>query len=113
MLPPSPSGDDNSRVYSTPSRGNAFLFDFGKAGKPPVALRALTSSCEPGTKVPLPAPQLTDRTGHFLSESSVYRILKAPDLITSPAFVMMMITAAERFAHPTTRARHTPEELTK
>jgi hypothetical protein len=33
--------------------------------------------------------QLTDRTGHFLSESSVYRILKAADLITSPAFVVM------------------------
>ena len=30
--------------------------------------------------------QFTDREGHFLSESSVYRILKASDLITSPAF---------------------------
>jgi putative transposase len=49
--------------------------------------------------------QLTDRTGHFLSESSVYRILKAHDLITSPAFVV--ITAADRFAHPTKR----PNEL--
>ena len=49
--------------------------------------------------------QLTDRTGHFLSESSVYRILKAHDLITSPAFVV--ITAADRFQHPTTR----PNEL--
>jgi len=33
--------------------------------------------------------QFTDREGHFLSESSVYRILKAYDLITSPAFVVM------------------------
>ena len=49
--------------------------------------------------------QLTDRTGHFLSESSVYRILKAHDLITSPAFIV--ISAADRFAHPTTR----PNEL--
>jgi len=49
--------------------------------------------------------QLTDRTGHFLSESSVYRILKAHDLITSPAFVV--IKAADRFEHPTTR----PNEL--
>jgi len=49
--------------------------------------------------------QLTDRTGHFLSESSVYRILKAHDLITSPAFVV--ITAADRFPHPPTR----PNEL--
>jgi putative transposase len=48
---------------------------------------------------------LTDRTGHFLSESSVYRILKAADLITSPAFIL--IHAADRFAHPTRR----PNEL--
>ena len=49
--------------------------------------------------------QLTDRSGHFLSESSVYRILKAADLITSPAFIL--IRAAERFQHPT----HRPNEL--
>src|SRR5262249_30195700 len=49
--------------------------------------------------------QLTDRTGHFLSESSVYRILKAADLITSPAFIL--IRGADRFAHPTRR----PNEL--
>ena len=49
--------------------------------------------------------QLTDRTGHFLSESSVYRILKAADLITSPAFIL--IHAADRFVHPTRR----PNEL--
>ena len=49
--------------------------------------------------------QLTDRTGHFLSESSVYRILKAADLITSPAFIVLQ--AADRFAHPT----HRPNEL--
>jgi hypothetical protein len=46
--------------------------------------------------------QLTDRTGHFLSESSVYRILKAADLITSPAFIL--IRAEDRFRHPTHRA---------
>jgi putative transposase len=49
--------------------------------------------------------QFTDRHGHFLSESSVYRILKAYDLITSPAFVVM--TAGKRFQHPT----HRPNEL--
>jgi hypothetical protein len=49
--------------------------------------------------------QLTDRTGHFLSESSVYRILKAADLITSPAFVG--IQAADRFSQPT----HRPNEF--
>ena len=46
--------------------------------------------------------QLTDRTGHFLSESSVYRILKAADLITSPAFILLQ--AADRFAQPTRRS---------
>ena len=45
--------------------------------------------------------QLTDREGHFLSESSVYRILKKADLITSPAYVLM--TASDTFKHPTTR----------
>jgi putative transposase len=48
---------------------------------------------------------LTDRAGHFLSESSVYRILKAADLITSPAYVVL--SAATTFAHPT----HRPNEL--
>ena len=33
--------------------------------------------------------QFTDRERHFLSESSVYRILKAEDLITSPAYVVL------------------------
>ena len=49
--------------------------------------------------------QFTDREGHFLSESSVYRILKAYDLITSPAFVVM--TAGQTFQQPTRR----PNEL--
>jgi putative transposase len=49
--------------------------------------------------------QLTDRTGHFLSESSVYRIRKAADLITSPAFIL--IHAADRVVPPTRR----PNEL--
>ena len=49
--------------------------------------------------------QLTDRDGHFLSESSVYRILPAHDLITSPAYVVL--SAATRFPHPT----HRPNEL--
>jgi len=31
------------------------------------------------------ACRITDREGHFLSESSVYRILKAYDLVASPA----------------------------
>ena len=42
----------------------------------------------------------TERQRYFVSESSVYRLLKAQDLITSPAFVLMK--AADRFQHPTT-----------
>ena len=42
----------------------------------------------------------TERHGYFVSESSVYRLLKAHDLITSPAFVLMK--AADQFQHPTT-----------
>ena len=42
----------------------------------------------------------TEYHGYFVSESSVYRLLKAHDLITSPAFVLMK--AADKFQHPTT-----------
>ena len=42
----------------------------------------------------------TEQQRYFVSESSVYRLLKAHDLITSPAFVLMK--AADRFQHPTT-----------
>ena len=49
--------------------------------------------------------QLTDREGHVLSESSVYRILKTHDLIPSPASIVL--SAAKTFRHPT----HRPNEL--
>jgi putative transposase len=44
---------------------------------------------------------ITDSEGYFISESTVYRILKAFDLITSPAFVL--VKAADKFKHPTKR----------
>lgn len=44
---------------------------------------------------------ITDTQGYFISESSVYRVLKAYDLITSPAYVV--IQAADKFKYPTTR----------
>jgi transposase InsO family protein len=44
---------------------------------------------------------VTDRHGYFISESSVYRILKAEGLITSPAY--RIISASEKFEHPTRR----------
>jgi len=47
------------------------------------------------------ACHFTDERRYFLSESSVYRILKAADLITSPAYVLM--SASDRFKHPSKR----------
>ena len=47
------------------------------------------------------ARHLTDRHECFISESSVYRSLKAHDLVTSPQFMVM--SAADAFQHPTRR----------
>jgi putative transposase len=44
---------------------------------------------------------MTDKMESFISESSVYRILKAYDLITSPVFTI--VSAKDKFDHPTTR----------
>jgi transposase InsO family protein len=46
------------------------------------------------------AVSFTDREQTFISEASVYRLLKAEGLITSPAFIVMK--AADHFANPTT-----------
>jgi putative transposase len=46
------------------------------------------------------AVSLVDQQRYFVSEASVYRLLKAHDLITSPAFILLK--AADSFAHPTT-----------
>ena len=45
--------------------------------------------------------RLTDVDGTYISESSVYRILKAQDLVTSPSF--MVLHAHEQFPSPTRR----------
>jgi putative transposase len=47
------------------------------------------------------ACRFTEEQRYFVSESSVYRILKAADLITSPAYVLM--SASDAFKNPTTR----------
>ena len=44
---------------------------------------------------------ITDRCGYFLSESSVYRILKAYDLVPSPAYIVM--AASDEFRQKTKR----------
>lgn len=46
------------------------------------------------------ATRFTDKESYFVSEASVYRLLKAHDLITSPAFVVMK--AADEFKDKTT-----------
>ena len=46
------------------------------------------------------AVTFTDRENYFVSEASVYRVLKAHDLITSPAFIV--IKAASEFKDKTT-----------
>jgi putative transposase len=44
---------------------------------------------------------LTDTQGYFISESSVYRILKGYDLVASPVF--QVVSAKDQFDHPTQR----------
>ncbi len=44
--------------------------------------------------------RFTDAEGYFVSEASVYRLLKARDLIASPAFIVMK--AADEFSDKTT-----------
>ena len=47
------------------------------------------------------AVNYTDEQAYFVSESTVYRLLKAHDLITSPAYILM--SASDKFQHSTTR----------
>ena len=47
------------------------------------------------------AVSYTDEQAYFVSESTVYRLLKAQDLITSPAYILMQ--ASDKFQNPTTR----------
>ena len=51
------------------------------------------------------AVRFTDEQRYFVSEASVYRLLKAQDLITSPAYIV--VKAADEFADKTT----TPNQL--
>jgi putative transposase len=44
---------------------------------------------------------ITNTEGYFISESSVYRLLKAYDLVTSPAFIL--VKASDQFKRPTKR----------
>jgi putative transposase len=56
---------------------------------------------EPGLSPRELAWHMTDTQGTFISESSVYRILRDYDLVTSPAY--MVLSAADEFRHKTRR----------
>jgi len=47
------------------------------------------------------AVRYTDEKAYFVSESTVYRLLKEQDLITSPAYIL--VQASDKFQTPTTR----------
>ena len=47
------------------------------------------------------AVRYTDQQAYFVSESTVYRLLKAQDLITGPAYILMQ--ASDQFQHPSKR----------
>ena len=47
------------------------------------------------------AVRYTDNQRYYISESTVYRLLKAHDLITSPTYILMQ--ASDRFQHPSRR----------
>ena len=66
-----------------------------------VKAQVVTLALEQPALSPRELAQLfTDNQAYFISESSVYRILKAKGLITSPAFTLK--SAADEFKHKTT-----------
>ena len=75
---------------------------FWNAIPPDVKEQVVESALEHLDKSPRQlAWHLTDTQGYYLSESSVYRILKAHDLITSPNYTVL--SAKDKFDQPTTR----------
>jgi putative transposase len=75
---------------------------FWNALPPWVKQRVVETALDQPEKSPRElAWRITDTQGYFISESSVYRILKAHDLITSPAFTVL--SAKDKFDQPTHR----------
>ncbi len=69
---------------------------------PHVKKRVVETALEYEDKSPRElAWQITDTQGYYISESSVYRILKAHDLITSPNYTVL--SAKDKYDQPTTR----------
>jgi transposase InsO family protein len=75
---------------------------FWNAIPPWVKKRVVETALEHLDKSPRElAWHLTDTQKYFISESSVYRILKANALVTSPAYTVL--SAKDKFDQPTTR----------
>lgn len=75
---------------------------FWNAIPPHVKKRVVETALEHEGKSPRElAWFITDTQGYYISESSVYRILKSHDLITSPNYTVM--SAKDKFDQPTVR----------
>ncbi len=75
---------------------------FWNAIPPHVRTRVVETALEHEAKSPRELAWLiTDTQGYYISESSVYRILKAHDLITSPNYTVL--SAKDKFDQPTVR----------
>lgn len=62
--------------------------------------------CSIALKYPEKTPRelawyITDNEGYYVSESSIYRILRENELLPSPAYIV--ISAADKYKNPTTR----------
>jgi transposase InsO family protein len=91
------SGGHDGLVVKSPHQRR-----FWNAIPPWVKKRVVETALEQLDKSPRElAWHLTDTQGYFISESSVYRILKVNDLITSPAYTVL--SAKDKFDQPTTR----------
>jgi len=71
----------------------------------PILSAGASDACEAGLDEPELSPRelatrFTDTANYFMSEASVYRLLKAHDSITSPAYIVMK--AADEFKDKTT-----------
>jgi transposase InsO family protein len=104
---------NRSTFYGWYERYSAGGYDGLAKGKPSVRRfwnRIPESEKDRVVKIALERPEesprqlawhITDSEGYFISESSVYRILKAFDLVTSPAYTVL--SASDKFANPTAR----------
>src|ERR1700730_4745508 len=104
-----PAGSSHARANRDPEIDVLSLVRSVSDRRDRGAGRSQSSAWSGGGPWPLDEPELsprelavrfTDAERYFVSEASVYRLLKAHDLITSPAFITMK--AADEFKNKTT-----------